>query len=156
MKRLLIAAAAVLTLSSAARAAPEDVAKAEAQKEIWAKEQGVYAGRAHGDLGPYMANSTPEYLGWPPYSPVPYGTQGIQQNEKSWAGESHEKLTMEFKGFTLHGDTALIYYLNHRTSMPDGKPVDQKWEIIHVWVRDQGQWRLLGGMQRLGDLTRPK
>jgi ketosteroid isomerase-like protein len=147
----LMAAMAALAIGSPARA---DADKDAAQTAIWAKEQAIYAGRARGDLTPYMTSAAPEYLGWPPYSPKPYGVQGIQSNEKSWAGLSQEKLTMEFKDFTLHGDTALIYYLNHRTALPDGTPVDQKWEIIHVWVRDHGQWTILGGMQRAGGLGR--
>jgi hypothetical protein len=158
MKSLLLTAVAALasTLAIAAHAAPPASEKDKAQAIIWAKEQAVYEGRAKGSLSTYVTNSVPEYLGWPPYSRVPYGTDGIQMNEKSWAGETKERLTMEFKGFTLKDKTALIYYDNHRTSLPDGTAVDQHWEIIHVWVKDGADWKLLGGMQRAGGLERAK
>jgi ketosteroid isomerase-like protein len=152
MKRLLPALA--LAAAMATGSAHADAAKDAAQKVIWAKEQSIYAGRAKGDLSPYISNAAPEFLAWPPYSAAPYGIKTMQGMEKSWSGKNQEKLSMEFKDFTLHGDTALIYYLNHRTSLPDGTPVDQKWEIVHVWVRDHGQWTVLGGMQRAGGLTR--
>jgi ketosteroid isomerase-like protein len=64
-------------------------------------------------------------------------------------GQTKEKLTMELMDFTLHGDTAVIYYLNHRTMRPDGTAVDEKFENIHVWVRDGADWKIVGAMSRL-------
>jgi hypothetical protein len=64
-------------------------------------------------------------------------------------GQNKEKLAMNFVDFTLHGDTGIIYYMNHRTVKPDGTAVDEKWETIHVWVRDGGDWKIVGAMARL-------
>jgi ketosteroid isomerase-like protein len=161
MKRLVLTAvvaslalAGVAWTHAAWADAAKDAAKDAARTAIWAKEQAIYAGRAKGDLGPYLSNTAPEFLAWPPYSPAPYGAQTMQGMESGWKDLNQEKLTMEFKDFTLRGDTALIYYLNHRTMLPDGKPVDQNWEIIHVWVLDHGDWKCLGGMQRLAGAAR--
>jgi hypothetical protein len=57
--------------------------------------------------------------------------------------------------FTLHGDTAVIYYLNHRTMRPDGAPTDEKFENIHVWVRAGDDWQIVGAMSRLEPQRKP-
>ncbi len=56
---------------------------------------------------------------------------------------------MEFVDLAFHGDTAVIFYKTHRTQRFDGTPVDESFETTHTWVREDGQWRVLGGMARL-------
>ena len=64
------------------------------------------------------------------------------------SGIDQEDLTMEFEAITFSGTTAVIYYGTHRTRMPDGEAVDQRFDIVHVWVREEGAWKLLGAMGR--------
>lgn len=142
---LLIAAPVIAAPPSDTAQSPE--AKA-AQSMIWAKELAIYAGRAKGDLTPYTSNASPDYLGWPPTAKHPMDNSQLKADGRKMAGENHEKITTEFEGFTLHGNTAVIYYLNHRTMKPDGAPVDESFENIHVWVRDGADWKVLGAMSR--------
>jgi hypothetical protein len=57
-------------------------------------------------------------------------------------------------GFTLNGNTALTYFLTHRTRLGEAfdlngsRDVDQWYENIHVWTLEDGDWRLIGGMAR--------
>ena len=53
---------------------------------------------------------------------------------------------MEFGDIAFSGNTAVIYYSTHRTRMPGGEPVDQHFEITHIWAFESGEWRLLGAM----------
>ena len=129
---------------SAAQTANE---KAKAQAEIWRNEQAVYYGRAEGNLNNYQQATHPAYMAWPPWAPGPFGRDGLKKSETRVAGKK-EKLTMEFKDFTMSGDTAIIYYATHRTAMADGTPVDQRYENIHVWKKDGGVWKVMGGMAR--------
>lgn len=124
-------------------------AKSKARDEIWAKEQKIYADRANGGLEYYIANTSPNYVGWPPNSARPLAQTGLKTDSKAMAGKTEEKLTMELMDFTLSGDTAIIYYLNHRTMRPDGTVVDERFENIHVWTREKSEWKLIGGMARL-------
>ena len=64
-------------------------------------------------------------------------------------GQTKEKIDTSLKGFTLSGATAVIYYSNHRTMKADGTPVDQVFENIHVWTREDGRWKVLGGLARM-------
>jgi hypothetical protein len=137
----LFAAAAPVLAQTAAETA-------DAKDKIWAKEQSIYAGRAAGGLSNYVNATAPNYMAWPPFFRAPFGLKGLKDTQPRVAG-AKEHITSEFKDFTLQGDTAVIYYTNHRTEMGDGTPVDQYFENIHVWVRIGGDWKVLGGMSRL-------
>jgi len=125
---------------------PEQVATAK--EEIWALEQSIYASRGEGNFQPYIDGASPNFIapfpsgGWEP------GKDGLRRTGAGIKGNSREKLDMNFKAFTLHGDTAVIYYLNHRTVRPEGEAVDEWYEVIHVWVRDGAGWRILASMPR--------
>ncbi|MEQ8508375.1 MAG: nuclear transport factor 2 family protein [Rhodospirillaceae bacterium] len=126
---------------------PEEIE--QAKNEIWALEQSIYASRGEGNFQPYIDGASDNYFaprptgGWTP------GKDGLRKTGELLKGNSQEKLDMNFKAFTLHGDTAVIYYLNNRTMRPEGEIVDEWYEVIHVWVRDNGNWKILASMPRL-------
>jgi len=143
-----VAGVLAMTMVSGAAVAQSAADKEAAKNAIWAKEQAIYQGRASGALKFYVDNASPNYLGWPPGPAKPVALPGLRQDSQRMEGLNKEKLAMNFVDFTLHGDTGIIYYMNHRTSMPDGRAVDEKWETIHVWVRDNGDWKIVGAMAR--------
>jgi hypothetical protein len=128
---------------------------AKAREQIWTKEQAIYGGRAQGALAYYVDNASPHYVGWPPSAPKPLALEGLKGDSQRMVGQNKEKLSMQLMDFTLHGDTAVIYYLNHRTMRPDGTAVDEKFENIHVWVRAGADWQILGAMSRLAPVRKP-
>lgn len=121
----------------------------KAKNEIWALEQSIYASRGEGNFQPYIDGASENYIaprptgGWAP------GKDGLRRTGGLLKGNSQEKLAMNFKAFTLHGDTAVIYYLNHRSIRPEGELVDEWYEVIHVWVRQGERWQILASMPRL-------
>ncbi len=110
--------------------------------DIWAQECAIYAGRAAGTFDAYRAALAPGYLAWPPHQPAPTGAAGLADRP------SQEILDMQLTAFTLNGATAIIYYQTHRRMRPDGTPVDERFDVIHVWVTQDGAWKILGGMAR--------
>jgi hypothetical protein len=122
--------------------------KAAIQAEIWSKEQMIYAGRGRGDLRPYVENTSRNYVSWPPTvkAPMNYDQLAAVTVPK---GATHEQLDMTFMDFALSGDTAVIYYRNHMTRRADGAPVDLTYDVTHTWTREDGVWRVVGGMARL-------
>ena len=125
-----------------------DYDREAAREEIWANEQAIFEGRSRGDLGVYIDLTSSDYMGWPPASPNPLGIEQLREGAESMRGNDQEEIAMKFGGITFSGDTAVIYYSTHKTRLPDGKPVDQTADICHVWVRDDGQWRLVGALGR--------
>jgi hypothetical protein len=127
---------------------PQEAAQAAAQAEIWEKEQAIYRERGRGNLKPYIENVARNYLAWPPFSAVPTGVGALQRQQPKMAIENKELLQMEFVSFALNGDAAIIYYRTHRTRLPNGTPVDERFEVTHSWVREDSQWKVYGGMAR--------
>ncbi|MEM7704412.1 MAG: nuclear transport factor 2 family protein [Pseudomonadota bacterium] len=119
-----------------------------AREEIWGKEQAIYAARGDGDLQTYINNTSEHYMGWPPGWDQPSGLEKLREGAKGFIQYKEEELTMTFGDITFSGDTAVIYYSTHRTRMPTGEAVDQRFEIIHVWTREEGEWRLVGALGR--------
>lgn len=148
-----IAVFVLLSLPHASVSTAKDATMQEieqAKEEIWVLEQEIYSARSQGDLGPYFDNAATGYLaplptrGW-----APLGAEAFERARNSLKGLDGEKLSMEFKGFTLRGDTAVIYYINHRTALPTGEAVNQWYEVMHIWVRDgDSSWKLLASMPR--------
>ena len=128
---------------------------ATARDQIWAKEKAIYASRvAGGDY--YFKNASPGYLGWVYGTPRPFRIDKLQGSAKGPAKPTKEVITNEFTDFSLQGDTAIIYYVNHRTMLADGTEVDQKFDNIHVWIRDGEDWKILASMSRLEEPARDK
>jgi len=139
----------MITMLAVLLAAAPPSAVAAARDTIWTKEQSIYAGRGKGDLAPYLSALAAGYLSWPPFDPKPKGEDGIKATQRKMAGHAEEALAMTLDDFTLHGDTAIIYYHTHRSRLADGTPADETWEVTHSWVREDGAWKVLGGMARI-------
>ena len=120
----------------------------QATDEIWAKEQAIYAARGEGDLQYYVDNASEHYMGWPPGWPRPSGIDQLRAGVELMRGMDQEELAMEFGGITFSGNTAVIYYSTHRTRMPTGEEVDQRFHIVHVWAREASGWKLVGALGR--------
>ena len=148
-KRAWLAATLLVCLAASPLAVAEtDAIYAAARDEIWEKELAIYQARSRGDLSYYLQNASAGYKGWPPYSELPGGLPYLKNMAADMVGLNQEKLTMELVDFALAGDTAVIYYATHRTRMPNGDTVDQRYAICHVWTREADGWKLIGAMGR--------
>ena len=142
--------------SAAPAAAPMSAEVTKAKDEIWAKELAIYAGRAKGDVTYYYNNTSADFLAWTYGTPKPFRNDNLAKARTTMKGQDKEKIDTAFRDFSLHGDTAIIYYVNHRTMLPNGTPVDQTFDNIHVWVRDGNDWKVLASMSRLNDKPNDK
>ena len=126
----------------------------QARAEIWEKELAIYAARGNGDLQYYVDNASEHYMGWPPGWPRPSGIDQLREGVALMRGMDQEELAMRFEDITFAGNAAVVYYSTHRTRMPGGEPVDQWFDITHVWALESGEWKLLGAKGRT-KLTSP-
>ncbi|MES2033042.1 MAG: nuclear transport factor 2 family protein [Pseudomonadota bacterium] len=141
------AVAAAIFLSAATMATAQTPAAFDKERdEIWALEKAIYAGRAKGDFSFYIDNTSEGYVAWPPGVALPMRVGRLQAIPKTTAGL--EKLEMEFLDFSLHGETAVIYYRTHMTQKVNGDPTDDRYHVTHTWVREDGKWKVFGGMAR--------
>jgi hypothetical protein len=119
-----------------------------ARDAIWEKEKNIYKGRAEAGLTYYLANTSDRYVGWPPGQPKPSNLDALRKSAAGVNRKNSEKLELTFTDFTLQDSTAVIYYQTHRTVLPSGKQVDERFDTIHVWVREGTDWKLIGAMAR--------
>jgi hypothetical protein len=149
---LAIAAALLLSLLATmpvrAQAPVADAAFTAARDAIWTKEQNIYKGRAEAGLTYYLANTSDRYVGWPPGLAKPSNLDALRKSSAGVNRKNSEKLELTFTDFTLRDSTAVIYYQTHRTMLPNGTPVDERFDTIHVWVREGTDWKLIGAMAR--------
>lgn len=148
MKRLLAPLACLLVPVAAVVAAPPHQTPKQVQAIIWAKEQAIYAARGRGDMGPYKASLARDYAAWPPTTAQPMGPANLTLKQSGSTVINQELLTMQFVKIVINGDAAVIYYTTHRTRLPTGAPVDERFEVTHSWVFQDGAWRVMGGMAR--------
>jgi len=140
-------AAAMIPTANLAQTAEEI---ATARDEIWAKELKIYTYEERNLGGDFYFNTSAKgYLAWTYGSPKPF--RKPSEPPKPLTTPTEEVITPEFTDFSLQGDTAILYYTNHRTRLRDGTPVDQYFANIHVFVREGADWKLLASMSRLED-----
>ncbi len=120
----------------------------QARDAIWSKEMAIYAGRSKGSVDYYVANASPHFLAWTAGTPAPFRVDKLRAGAAALRGQNHEVITTTFRDFSLSGDTAIIYYQNHRSRLPDGTAADQTYDNIHVWQKDHGDWKVLASMSR--------
>ncbi|MCU0759214.1 MAG: nuclear transport factor 2 family protein [Steroidobacteraceae bacterium] len=145
---LLLPLLAGAPLHAQAPAATPDTAFVAARDAIWAKEKKIYEGRAEAGLTYYLANTSDRYVGWPPGQAKPSNLETLRKNSAAVNRKNSEKLELSLTDFTLRDSTAVIYYQTHRTVRPDGTRVDERFDTIHVWVREGDDWKLIGAMAR--------
>lgn len=121
---------------------------AEVQRIIWAKEMAIYEGRSKGMVDFYVDNASPNFLAWTAGTPAPFRIDKLRAGKQAMRGRDKEIIETTFRDFSLSGDTAIIYYQNHRTRMPDGTVVDQTYDNIHVWQKTGVEWKVLASMSR--------
>lgn len=120
----------------------------EAKRAIWAKEMAIYEGRSRGMIDFYLANASPNFLAWTAGTKAPFRIDTLRAGQAAMRGRAQEIIKTTFRDFSLSGDTAIIYYQNHRTRLPDGTAVDQVYDNIHVWQKTDGEWKVLASMSR--------
>jgi hypothetical protein len=131
------------------RAEPTPADGVEAVRDaLWKKEIAIYEGRSRGDLSYYVANASPAFLAWTSGTKEPFRKDALEAGLATMKGRGHEVITHQYLDISLSGDTAIFYYRNHRTRLPDGTVVDQRYDNIHVWQWTDGVWKVLASMSR--------
>ena len=146
--KIMIAVAFAGLAALAAAAAPKEDAVTQAREAIWAKEMAIYEGRSRGSVDYYVNNTSPNFLAWTAGTPAPFRVDRLRAGGAALRGHDKEIITTTFRDFSLSGDTAIIYYQNHRTRTADGAAVDQTYDNIHVWQKTGGDWKVLASMSR--------
>ncbi len=121
---------------------------ASVRDRLWQIELDIYRARGNGDLGVYVDQVSDNLLVWPPWRGAPMRAADLRRQAEGFGGTDREVLTLFPVDLSMDGDTAILFYRTHRSRLPDGRPCDEHFQVVHVWLERDGRWLLLGGMAR--------
>lgn len=89
-----------------------------------------------------------KFLGWPDSESKPNNKNSvISYLKRVSAVPQNWKFKIERKGFQLNGNVAITHMIHHLTfSRSDGSSVTRSSRITHTWIKESGNWKILGGM----------
>jgi len=127
----------------------EKAAKDSVEEIIWAKELAIFAGRAQGNIQPYIDVVHPGFLAWAALTDAPVTRQQFIERYTAVDPLSPgEEVTLKRNAISIEPSLAIVYFTTHRTRRPGGEAVDEYFENIHVWSLHEGDWKVIASMSR--------
>ena len=128
----------------------------EAEQEIWALEERYMTAFKDGDVAGLNAFLHADFLGWPSYSSDPVARAPALASVAALR-ESLVILSVEIRPRAIHlsAEIVLVHYLVVlEIEEGDGGTAATSFRITHTWVKEDGRWRILGGMSAVKTFER--
>ena len=119
-----------------------------AEQEIWELEKIYNANYMDANHAGILSMYHKDFIGWPDEEPKPARKSDMPEylrrtNPKPTNGESE----IERNGIQVVNDVAINHCTVHLSYVnEDGEVIRQSIRITHTWLREDGQWKILGGM----------
>ena len=147
---LIITLAFILFLYSQAYSATLDTdnRRDTVEEKIWALEESYFANLYKADYEAVLVLVHSQFLGWPGAVPQPIDKDGSARFMKQLISKPTScTFTIERGGIRVLGDVALTQYIIHvDRSEAAAQAKTQSSRITHTWAKEDGRWKLLGGM----------
>ena len=118
------------------------------EEEIWEMEEAYFINLYRANYGGILTLVHPQFLGWPTNLSKTIGREESAEFMKRLIPQP-TPCTIRIKraGLQQSGDTALTQYVLY-VDCPAASGIvrTQSSRITHTWIRQNGQWKLLGGM----------
>jgi len=131
-------------------ASPDRPGQKSDEDRIWALEQAYFEYNRDADYERIAATWHDQFLGWPDAEDEPIDKEeGTRYIRRVFQKPGSFDFEIERKGIRILGDVAVNYYTVHSTTRDDrGQEQKRHMRIIHAWLKEGGQWRVLGGMSK--------
>ena len=118
------------------------------KEKIWALEEAYFSNLYKANYEKVIALVDDEFLGWPGGLPQPIGREESVRFMKHLIPKPTScTIRIERSGIRVLGVVAMTQYtLYVNCSDTAGVSKTQSSRINHTWVKEGGQWKLLGGM----------
>ena len=119
-----------------------------AEHEIWILEEQYIARLKEGDLERLALFWHEDFIGWPSHSAEPVNRSEARASiENLLQSVRIVDFELQPRAIRCEGNLALVYYTAILQIMGDEGTAEQAaYRITHTWVKDHGEWRVLGGM----------
>lgn len=150
MKRVSIFSfSSVLILVGTAQVSlPATQSRSQDEQTIWTLEESYFAHYAKGETEALEGLWHADFTGWPSKSPEPVKKSGASQSVRDFLATAQiVSFDLRPMAIAIRGDVAIThYFLDLRLEDPDGRIVESSVRITHTWLREDGKWKVLGGM----------
>lgn len=120
----------------------------EGEEEVWALEEDYisYFGEANYEAILSLYHS--QFLGWPYSELHPAGKKRASEFLKeNYPGSFNVSFKISREGIKLIGDVVITHYLVFSSWLDEnGTEQKSKSRITHTWIKENSQWKILGGM----------
>jgi ketosteroid isomerase-like protein len=133
---------------------PDTLEWSAAEKEIWTLEARYMAFFKDGDLDGVASFYHQDFLGWPSHSIAPVNRSEGRVSVEHLL-QTLEVTDLEFHPRAIHieGEIALAHYNVVLTIIADGgAPEEMPFRLTHTWIKENGSWKILGGMSARVDI----
>ena len=138
--------AGALAVSSAGTAQPQ---ASGSEQALWKLEHTYWRYVQDNDLRAYLSLWHEDFIGWPQTSASPIHKDHITDWITSQTSKGLRFKLGEFKPAAIQtiGDTSVVYYwMTYELLDKDGKGPAYTFRITHTWLKDENDWRIIGGM----------
>jgi len=119
------------------------------ETKIWKNERAYIEFLKDGDPEGMMSFWHEDGVGWPMATPQPFGNIEARKAYLENLFAQMKVITFEIqpKALKIFGDVAVVHYFVVWISR-DSEGNEEKLEtrITHTWMKQAGQWRIIGGM----------
>jgi len=118
------------------------------EETIWALEELYSAYHRDANHDGVLSIWHDQFLGWPDPEPQPANKeQGARYLRREFPTPASLTFHIQREGIRILGDVVINYYTLHTLSKDeDGREQRRSVRVTHTWIKEEGQWRLLGGM----------
>jgi ketosteroid isomerase-like protein len=118
------------------------------EQTIWSLEEAYFAHYAKGETEALEELWHADFTGWPSESPEPVQKSSASQSVRDFLARAR---IVSFKlrpmAIAIRGEVAIThYFLDLLLEDLDGGIVESSVRITHAWLREDGMWKVFGGM----------
>ena len=132
------------------QATPGEEKQREVEEEIWALEEAYFTYHQAANHGRILPMWHDQFLGWPDLEPRPADKKAVTRRlERRYAEPASWTFTIERAGIQVVGNVAINFYTYHFLTKDDaGNEQKQSRRVTHTWIKEDSQWKILGGMSK--------
>ena len=141
----------IVAASSQTSIALEEQVSRDIETHIWALEKAYVTAYKNADHDSILALMHDQFLGWPDSEERPMAYLQVARflNEK-YGSPGTSNFRIDRAGIRILGDVAITHYVLIATANDvDDSSQAHTTRITHAWIREDSDWKILGGMSNV-------
>ena len=120
----------------------------ETEQEIWNNEKSYIESRMKEDIESMAEMWHENFLGWPSWAKQPVRKEfGVESIKKRLSQPKLVSFELKPAAIEIFGDVAIVHYFVIGVWQDaQGKEAKSITRITHTWMKQDGKWKIIGGM----------